>query len=91
MCRRAFSAVRVRGQSYGDAESRARTQNKVPVIMDYPIFRKQVYRGTGCQRDSIEGVMDSVQTRQAKFLISSNEQYNGYCPRLTETVTWMVR
>lgn len=90
MCRRVPS-IRAKGQSYGDAESRARTQNKVLVIMDYPIFRKQVYRGTGCQRDSIEGVMDSVQIRPAKFLISSSEQRKGYWPRLTETVTWMVR
>ncbi len=55
MCRRAFLPARVKGQSYGDAESHARTQNKVLVIMDYQIFRKQVYRSTGCQRDSMEG------------------------------------
>jgi hypothetical protein len=57
----------MKGQSYDDAESRARTQNKVLVIMDYQIFRKQVYRGTGCQRDSIEGVMDSLQWGQPNF------------------------
>src|SRR5216684_9181731 len=34
-------------------EGRARTQNKVLVIMDYGIFRKQAYRRTGSQRDSI--------------------------------------
>ncbi len=88
---RRVPAIRAKGQSYGDAESCARTQNKVLVIMDYQIFRKQVYRGTGSQRDSMEGVMDSVQIRPAKFLISSSEQRQGYWPRLTETVTWMVR
>src|SRR5437899_2025277 len=88
MCR-CVPAVRTKRQLYGDAESRARTQNKVLVIMDYQIFRKQVYRSTGCQRDSMEGVMDSVQMRPAKSLISSREQCKGYSPRLAETVTEM--
>jgi hypothetical protein len=43
-------------------EGRARsTQNKVLVIMDYGNFRKQAYRGTGSQRDSILEVTDSIQ------------------------------
>jgi hypothetical protein len=53
--------ARTRGQSYGDAEISARTQYKVPVIMDYAIFRKQVYRRTGGQRDSMRVVTDSIQ------------------------------
>src|SRR5882762_8961049 len=40
-------------------EGRACTQNKVLVIMDYGILRKQAYRGTGCQRDSISKVTNS--------------------------------
>src|SRR6267143_9138 len=39
-------------------EGRACTQNKVLVIIDYGIFRKQAYRGTGSQRDSILEVTD---------------------------------
>jgi len=34
-------------------------KTKVRVIMDYEIFRKQAYLGTGCQRDSIPEVTDS--------------------------------
>src|SRR6267143_2455362 len=41
-------------------EGRACTQNKVLVIMDYGIFRKQAYRGTGSQRDSISEVTRRV-------------------------------
>src|SRR5882762_5725846 len=54
-------------------EGRARTQNKVPVIMDYAIFRKQVYRRTGGQRDSIVVVTDSVQreVRNAGLFLGS--------------------
>jgi hypothetical protein len=44
-------------------KSRASTQNKVLVIMDYGIFRKQAYRGTGSQRDSRPEVTDSIQRR----------------------------
>ena len=42
-------------------KGRARTQNKVLVIMDYEIFQKQAYQRTGSQRDSISKVTDSIQ------------------------------
>jgi len=42
-------------------EGGAGTQNKVLVIMEYRIFRKQAYSGTGSQRDSSTGVTDSIQ------------------------------
>ena len=53
-------------------EGGARTQNKVLVIMDYEIFRKQAYRGTGSQRDSSPGVTDSIQKGIASR--SANQQ-----------------
>ena len=37
------------------------TQNKVLVIMDYQKFRKQAYRGTGCQRGSSPRLTVSIQ------------------------------
>jgi hypothetical protein len=42
------------------------TQNKGLVIMDYGIFRKQVYRRTGGQRDSSLSVTNSVQGGSAR-------------------------
>ena len=42
-------------------ESRADTQNKVLVIMNDAIFRKQAYPRTGSQKDSIPEVTDSIQ------------------------------
>ena len=39
-------------------------QNKVLVIMDDGIFRKQAYRGTGCERGSSEGVTVSIQAQK---------------------------
>jgi hypothetical protein len=42
-------------------EGRALAQNKVLVIMDYGIFRKQAYHRTGSQRDSSVEVTDSIQ------------------------------
>jgi hypothetical protein len=39
-------------------EAGADTQTKVLEIMDYWIFRKQAYTGTGSQRDSISEVTD---------------------------------
>src|SRR6266481_3066883 len=53
-------------------EGRACTQNKVLVIMDYGIFRKQAYRGTGSQRDSISEVTDSIQKGLGRFLFLAN-------------------
>jgi hypothetical protein len=53
-------------------EGRACTQNKVLVIMDYGIFRKQAYRGTGSQRDSILEVTDSIQKGIGRFLFLAN-------------------
>ena len=39
-------------------EAGAGTQTKVLEIMDYRIFRKQAYTGTGSQRDSTSKVTD---------------------------------
>ena len=39
----------------------ARVRKTKYLIMDYDIFRKQVYRCTGGQRDSILKVTDSIQ------------------------------
>ena len=38
--------------------------------MDYGIFRKQVYRGTGSQRDSRPEITDSIQRRIAAQAVS---------------------
>jgi hypothetical protein len=58
-------------------KGRARTQNKVLVIMDYGIFRKQVYRRTGGQRDSILKVTDSIQRGIELRVVSINiAQFN---------------
>src|SRR5712691_3140793 len=57
-------------------EGRACTQNKVLVIMDYGIFRKQAYRGTGSQRDSITEVTDSIQRGISRFLILTHKPIN---------------
>jgi len=35
-------------------------KTKVLAIMDYRIFKKQAYRGTGSQKDSRLGVTDSI-------------------------------
>jgi hypothetical protein len=75
LCRR-VPAFRAKGQPYGDAKSCAKPQNKVLVIMDYGILKKQVYRGTGCQRDSMARVTETVEnesgTPEFAKLIGSN-------------------
>jgi hypothetical protein len=57
-------------------EERARTQDKVLVIMDYGIFRKQVYRGTGSQRDSTAEVTVSIQRGLGPFLFLADKPAN---------------
>ena len=62
LCRAGAIQERAREDSRAATqEGRACTHNKVPVIMDYEIFGKQVYRRTGGQRDSIVVVTDSIQ------------------------------
>jgi hypothetical protein len=57
-------------------EGRACTQNKVLVIMDYGNFRKQAYRRTGSQRDSIAEVTDSIQRNIGRFLFLAHKPAN---------------
>jgi hypothetical protein len=52
---------RTRGQPCGSARGHLDAQCQVLVIMDDGIFRKQAYRGTGCERGSREGVTVSIQ------------------------------
>jgi hypothetical protein len=61
------------------------TQNKVLVIMDYGIFRKQVYGRTGGQRDSSPKVTDSIQQTIGTWLARA-EMGDGRCLILPETV-----
>lgn len=49
--------------------SSASTQNKVLVIMDYEIFRKQAYWGTGGQKDSMAG-SNAFSTREHLLSVS---------------------
>src|SRR5258708_13911877 len=55
------STTRTEDSHAATQKSRARTQNKVLVIMDYEIFQKQAYQRTGSQRDSISKETDSIQ------------------------------
>src|SRR3981081_4563499 len=58
-------------------EGRACKQNNVLVIMEYGIFRKQVYRRSGGQRDSILKVTDSIQRGIELRVVSINiAQFN---------------
>src|SRR5260370_31691245 len=53
-------------------ESRADTKNRVLVIMDDAIFRKQAYPRTGSQKDSIPEVTDSIQrSTSPRFILVS--------------------
>jgi hypothetical protein len=53
--------IRAKDSRTATQQGYAFTQDKVLVIMDYAIFQKQAYSGTGSQRDSIPGVTDSAQ------------------------------
>jgi hypothetical protein len=67
--------------------SRASTQNKVLVIMDYEIFRKQAYRGTGGQKDSMAGVTHSVQGRTTEKVPSPPFERRRYPVGRKDTVS----